>query len=327
MVSSRSITLLLRRRAMPVLLLALLSGLSACDRTSTQSAPMAPDPAQLRFAKEQQHWRDHRREDLIRPDGWTAMIGRYWLEPGGHYVGRAADNGLRLSKGPAHLGLIELRDDALRLVPDKDAALTLDGQPLQVAATLRADDDPQGASRIGFDDGKGEATVTKRGHRYALRVKHADAPSRQGFTRLEYWPAQRGWQISGRFIPHAPGKTIAIANIIGSIDDMPNPGIVEFGRDGKTYQLEALDGGNGALFLVFGDRTNGHGSYGAGRFIDAPAPSAKGEVVIDFNHAYNPPCAFTSYAACPLPPPENRLDLKVDAGEKSYHAGPAKVAP
>ena len=101
---------------------------------------------------------------------------------------------------------------------------------------------------------------------------------------------------------------------------MPNPGAVEFERDGKTYRLEALDEGDGGLFLVFADRTSGHGSYGAGRFLDAPKPGAAWHVALDFNQAYNPPCAFTPFATCPLPPPENRLDLAIDAGEKTYHS-------
>jgi uncharacterized protein (DUF1684 family) len=109
-----------------------------------------------------------------------------------------------------------------------------------------------------------------------------------------------------------------VANIIGSMDAMSNPGVVEFQHDGKTFQLEALDEGEGVLFLVFADRTSGHGSYGAGRFLDAPMPDAQGRVVVDFNQARNPPCAFTAFATCPLPPPENRLDMAITAGEKAY---------
>jgi len=112
--------------------------------------------------------------------------------------------------------------------------------------------------------------------------------------------------------------SIAIANIIGGVEQVPNPGALEFARDGRTFRIEALDEGEDTLFLVFADRTNGHGSYGAGRFIDAPKPDAQGRVAIDFNQAYNPPCAFTAFATCPLPPPENRLDLAVTAGEKAY---------
>jgi uncharacterized protein (DUF1684 family) len=120
-------------------------------------------------------------------------------------------------------------------------------------------------------------------------------------------------------VPNAPGKMIPVANIIGITENVANPGAVEFQRDGKTYRIEALDEGDGVLSLVFADRTSGHGSYPAGRFLDAPMPDANGNVVIDFNKSYNPPCAFTPFATCPLPPPENRLDLEIVAGEKAYH--------
>ena len=98
----------------------------------------------------------------------------------------------------------------------------------------------------------------------------------------------------------------------------PNAGTLEFERDGRTWRLEAIGEPGRELFVIFGDRTSGHGSYPAGRYLDLPAPDAQGRVVIDFNHAYNPPCAFTPFATCPLPPPENRLDLAVEAGEKAY---------
>jgi len=120
------------------------------------------------------------------------------------------------------------------------------------------------------------------------------------------------------FVPHPAGKTIEIADIIGTLNQVPNPGAIEFQRDGKTYRIEALDEGDDELFLVFADRTNGHGSYGAGRFLYAPRPDAQGRVALDFNQSYNPPCAFTPFATCPLPPPENRLDLAVLSGEKAY---------
>ena len=123
-----------------------------------------------------------------------------------------------------------------------------------------------------------------------------------------------GYEQNGAWV-----RTIEVANIIGGMDAMANPGVVEFQQGGRTHRIEALDEGEGVLFLVFADRTNGHGSYGAGRFLDAPMPDANGNVTLDFNQARNPPCAFTAFATCPLPPPENRLDLAITAGEKAYH--------
>lgn len=294
------------------------AALAACSRPPEEK-PKTMDAAAVAFQHDEDSWRAKRRASLLQPDGWTSLVGLHWIDPGAHYVGSAPDNGIQLSMGPSHLGMLELRGDAVRFVPDKSATLTLDGQPLTQAAALRTDADKAGASVIGFDGGKGSATVIERSGRHALRVRHADAPSRVGFAGIDYWPADRGWKIEGRFLPHPPGRTMEVANIIGSTEAMANPGVVEFQRDGHTYRIEALDEGEGVLFLVFADRTNGRGSYGAGRFLDTPMPDARGRVVLDFNQARNPPCAFTSFATCPLPPPENRLDLAITAGEKAYH--------
>ena len=298
-----------------LLLLALVA--TGCkDKEATHQAAEAKARA---FAVSQQAWRDERRAKLTQPDGWTSLVGLHWIDEGEHYFGSDADNGIRLAAGPAHVGMISRKGDRLRFVPEKGALLTLDGQPLAGATTLRSDADDLGPSKLGFDDGKGVITVIKRGDRYALRVKHADAPTRTDFKGIEYWPGGDDWIVKARFVPNAHGKAIPVANIIGITEDVPNPGAVEFQRDGKTYRIEALDEGDGVLSLVFADRTSGHGSYPAGRFLDAPMPDAKGNVVVDFNKSYNPPCAFTPFATCPLPPPENRLDLEVVAGEKAYH--------
>lgn len=301
----------------------LVQGCNRTDKSTQQEPSMNSQVAESAFARTERIWRETRRATLLKPDGWTSLVGLHWIDRGAHYVGSAADNGIHLSLGPAHLGMIAVDGNTVVFTPDKVTAVTLDQQPLTAQATLRTDADPAGPSVIGFDDGKGQATVIERSGRHALRVRHADAPTRLHFAGLAYWPADPAWIVPARFVPHEAGRTMEVANIIGSTDAMSNPGIVEFQRDGKTWQIEALDEGEGVLFLVFADRTNGHGSYGAGRFLDAPMPDAKGNVLIDFNQARNPPCAFTSFATCPLPPPENRLDLAITAGEKAYkHAAP-----
>jgi len=306
------------KRALPPVLCALL--LAACGGDEAADAARAQREAALAtaFANEQAAWRSERREGLLKPDGWTSLIGLHWIEPGAHYVGSDADNGIRLAIGPEHLGMLRLADGAASFEPDSDAVVTLDGAPLTATATLRTDSDPEGPSVIGYDDGKGLATVIKRGDRHALRVKHADAPTRLQFAGLQYWPGGRDWKVDAKFVPHEAGRTIPIVNIVGMTDEVPNPGAVEFQRDGKTYRLEALDEGGDELFLIYADRTSGHGSYGAGRYLYTAMPDAKGNVVLDFNQGYNPPCAFTAFATCPLPPPENRLDLAIAAGEKAY---------
>ena len=302
-----------------MVVLACLGAAAACHRE-----PTAPDPAQAAsdaaanaaFQQVQQAWRAERLAQLTKPDGWASLVGFHWMDAGTHRVGSGVDNGIHTSIGPEHLGLFTVRGKQVGFVPD--ATVVVDGEPQIGAATLRIDSDPAGPSKLVFDGGKGLVTVIERGGRLALRVKHADADTRLRFTGLDYWPGGRDWQVPAKFIAHPPGKTLPIANIIGTTDLIPNPGAVEFQRGGKTYRLEALDQGEGTLFLVFADRTSGHGSYGAGRFLDAPMPDAKGTVLLDFNQAYNPPCVFTPFATCPLPPPENRLDLAIEAGERDY---------
>ena len=299
------------------LLAAAALAMAACSRDAAPSAAQeaAKAKAAAAFAASERTWRAQRLAELTKPDGWASLVGLHWLDRGSHRVGSAADNGIRLLLGPPHLGVFSVRDGKVRFAAD--AAVTVDGATSR-GGRLRTDADAAGPSVIAFDDGKGLATVISRGGRLALRVKHADADSRVHFTGLQYWPGGPQWRLQARFVPHPPGRTLPIANIIGTTDEIPNPGVVEFTRNGTPYRLEALDQGEGTLFLVFADRTSGHGSYGAGRFIDAPMPDARGRLTLDFNRAYNPPCAFTPFATCPLPPPENRLDLRVEAGEKTY---------
>lgn len=293
--------------------------LGGCDHnrhTDDEAAMSAQQTTD--FNQQQEAWREQRRARLLAPEGWASLVGLHWIDPGAHYVGSNAGNGIALSMGPGHLGMLELRDGRIRLVPEPGTELTVDGETVAGTVQLLADDDPAGPSLIGFDGGRGQATVIKRNNRYALRVRHAQAPTRTGFTGLDYWPANPDWVVQGRLLAHPAGQTMQVANIIGGFDEVANPGVVEFRRDGATYRLEALDDGEEELFLVFADRTNGHGSYGAGRFLYVPRPDADGGLVLDFNRSYNPPCAFTAFATCPLPPPENRMDLAVTAGEKAY---------
>src|SRR5690606_418434 len=171
---------------------------------------------------------------------------------------------------------------------------------------------------VGFDEGRGQLSLVERGGRRALRVKHAEADTLTRLGPLDYWPADPAWRVPARFVAHPAGKTLQVLDTTSQQAPQPNPGLVEFERGGATYRLEALEGEDGGLFLVFADRTSGHDSYGAGRYLYTAAPAADGSLLVDFNRAYNPPCVFTDFATCPLPPPENRLDLAITAGEKKY---------
>ncbi len=247
-------------------------------------------------------WHAGRIERLTAPDGWLSLVGLHWVEPGRHTVGSAADNAIVLATGPAHLGVVTLDDGTLQFTPD----------PASGVAAPAAD-----AKRFDIEPGRSSIEFLERGDRRALRVRDSQAPTRIGFTGIERYPVTERWLVEARFEAHPEGQTIDIANVTGSLDPTGNPGRLHFEIDGQPYSLEALDGNDTELFLIIADRTSGKHTYGAGRFIYIPKP-VDGRTTIDFNRAYNPPCAFTEFSTCPLPPPENRLDLAVTAGELKY---------
>ena len=299
----------------PAAAAALAAVLAACGDTAPP--PPAPKPVDVAFLADLEAFRRQRLQDLMRPDGWTALTGLHWIEPGAHYAGSDRRNGLRLAMAPPHLGMFELRGGRVRFVPERGVPLTLDGAPLRGEAWLRTDADPAGPSRIGFDDGRGGAMVLRRGSRYALRTWHADAPSRLNFSGLAHWPPDDSWRIAAKFVTHPPGRTLEIHDITGNTFAAPNPGRVEFLRDGRTFALEAVEWG-GQTLLIFADLTNAKGSYSAGRYLELKREAGTTAVVVDFNRSINPPCAFTPYTTCPLPPSSNRMELAVAAGEKAY---------
>lgn len=280
---------------------------------STVQAPQAS----AAFSSSEAEWRAERAAALVAEDGWTTVVGLHWLDLPAHYVGSSATSGIRLALGPEKLGLLQQEGGRVYFTPERGVVVTAGDAPVRGRVLLRDDRDPE-PSELLFDAGKGRLSLIHRGGRNALRVRHADAPARTGFAGIDHWPIDSGWVLEGRFVPHPEGRTLEIANIVGGVDAMPNPGVVEFSRDGIDYRLEALEGQDGGLFLVFADRTSGQGSYGAGRYLDTSAPDAGGRVMLNFNRAYNPPCAFTDFATCPLPPTDNRLDLAVTAGERAY---------
>jgi uncharacterized protein (DUF1684 family) len=261
-------------------------------------------------------WRDKRVARLTATDGWLALVGLHWLAPGTQSVGSAPDNDVVLATGPARLGTVTLADGGVTLAL-ADGAEARIGDTDARSATL-APDRSGAATMVRF--GEASFSVIQRGDKFALRVRDPQSKARTGFAGIDYFGIDPAWRFEARFEAHPPGRTIDIVNVLDMLEPMKNPGVVVFEKDGREYRLEALDDtGDGQLFLIFADRTNGRLTYGPGRFLYAPPP-VDGKTIVDFNRAYNPPCAFTPYSTCPLPPPENRLDLVIEAGEKKYAA-------
>lgn len=274
------------------------------------------------YRQDVEQWRAGRIERLTAPDGWLSLIGLEWLKPGDNRIGSAADNDIVLKAGPKHLGVVRLAGDGnMQLSLAVDSGALIDGKAVQQAVLVDdAHAGEAGPTTVSF--GTASFHAIDRGSRKGLRVKDADAPTRQHFAGIDSFPIDSAWRIEATWVPAQPGTMLEMGTAIGTIDKFPVPGKLEFTRDGKHFALLPVieEPGDTQYFIVFADRTSGKETYGAARFVYVDPPKG-GKVVLDFNKAYNPPCAFTSFATCPLAPPENRLDLRVTAGEKKYAGG------
>jgi uncharacterized protein (DUF1684 family) len=156
---------------------------------------------------------------------------------------------------------------------------------------------------------------------YGIRARDLNSDLVKNFTDIDRFPIDQSWDIKSRYEEYNPPKEIVVPNILGQMNKEKSPGAVVFDRNGKTYKIEAVDEGDNNLFLIFADETSGEETYGGGRFLYVNKPDSTGIIDLDFNKAYNPPCVFTKYATCPLPPEQNYLKLKIEAGEKMYGKG------
>jgi uncharacterized protein (DUF1684 family) len=290
--------------------------LVAVAGTATAPAASDADVAELLTHEEQiEDWRKRRHERLSRGDGWFSLVGLEWLSEGENRIGASEESTTRIPNGPADWGTLIVDGDRLSFTPA--AGIEVGGEISDGGEILLASDQT------------GEPTLVRSGnlsfyviHRqsYALRIKDSQAPALLAFSGIENYPFQADWRIQGRFVPAAPGETIEIGNVLGQVTPEPVFGTFEFEREGRTHRLIALGKKDSEeLWFLFADRTTGRETYGAGRFLYSDGMPADGRLVVDFNKAYNPPCAFNDYSTCPLPPLQNRLDMAVAAGEKNYH--------
>ena len=279
------------------------------------------------WQKEISEFREKRAAGLQKPDGWLALVGLEWLQPGETSVGSAADNKVKLSADhPAHLGIFRLENNMVTLLPPKEgfpAGLTVGGSAAK-QQTLRtdADDDKNSPHLI---VGTLDLYAIRRADRFALRIKDAHSPSLQQFHGLNWYPPDSAYRVTAKWIPYTPQKTVSLLTLVGTSYPAPVPGATEFTLQGKTYRLEPVleEPGATELFFIMRDTTSATTTYEACRFLYTSFPSngldKAGELVLDFNKLRNPPCAYTPYATCPLPPPSNRLPVALPVGEKRYH--------
>jgi uncharacterized protein len=298
----------------PLLALALQSGSIAL------AAPAGLEPQAERALVDE--WRAQRVAALTSENGWLTLTGLFWLKDGDNSFGRAADNALVLDN-PAlaeHCGTFTLSGHTVRFTAAPASGVTHDGQPV---SSLELGADTSGQSTV-LASGALRFYVIERAGNLGVRVRDLDNPHRTGFQGLSYFPVTTAWVFEARFEPYQPARRIRIINILGMEQEYESPGAVVFVKDGREWRLDAVleEPGDRELFIMFADATSGHETYGAGRFLYVPLPSA-GRTRLDFNKAYNPPCALNDFATCPLPPLQNHLKLRVEAGEKTYAAGAA----
>jgi uncharacterized protein len=271
------------------------------------------------YTSEIQKWRAERLEEINGENGWTTLVGLFWLNEGQNRFGSDLSNDIVLprNRSPKLAGSLHLSKEVVRLEVKPVAGITNNGTP---AGNMALQTDAEGKPTV-LKMGSLTFFVIKRGEKFGLRVKDKQHPARTRFAGLGYFPIDPNWRLKAKFEPYNPPKIVPIVNVLGMVENMISPGALAFEMNGKTYRLDpVLEKGSKQLFIIFADQTSGKESYGAGRYLYSEPPDSNGEVVVDFNKAHNPPCAFTRFATCPLPPRQNRLGLRVDAGEMKYRA-------
>ncbi len=271
-------------------------------------------------------WRVEHTTELLKPDGWLSLVGLEWLQAGDNSVGSAPDNKIRLATGPAHLAILHLEGETVTLNPPPGgfppdflvAGAAAKTQP------LRAEPNKDKVSPR-LTVGTLNMYVIRREARFALRIKDAHSPAIVGFQGLKLYPEDNSYRVTAKWIPYVPAKTITLATLVGTNYDQPVPGVAEFVLAGKTFRLEPVleDPAVAKLFFILRDTTSTTTTYGACRFLYTGFPTngldKPGELVLDFNRLENPPCAYTPFSTCPLPPAGNRLPIALPVGEQRYH--------
>lgn len=263
------------------------------------------------YVAEVEVWRQAREDALRTPDGWLALTGLFFLEEGTHSVGSAPENAIVLPAGaPANLGTLDFFAQQATLHVQTDVPVMADGAPVR---TIRMVDN-KGQSPTLVTVGSVAFFIHHVGEHYAVRVRDAQNPAIAAFAGCRWFPVNVAYRVQGRFVAHDAPRDVPIDTYAGVGAVYPSIGWVEFDLLGQALRLLARQGGPGQLSFVLRDATAGRETYGLARFLFADL-SDDGAVTLDFNKAINPPCAFSPYATCPLPPPENVLAVRIAAGE------------
>ena len=265
------------------------------------------------YASEIEAWRVDREERLRADDGWLTLSGLFFLHEGDNSFGSSPTNDIVLRTGPEHAGIVSLQDGAITAHAPEGETLSVDSRDTAVARLSPC----EGDDRPTIDLGPLKLFCHLSGDRLAIRVRDPESEIRRGFTGLRWYPVDESYRVRGRYIPHSEPRMIELANTLGDILTLQTSGSVAFDLHGQELRMTAVDYDD-RLWFIFRDLTSGSETYPAARFLYADPPSGDRWTTVDFNQAYNPPCAFNPHTTCPLPPPENRLPVRIEAGELEY---------
>jgi hypothetical protein len=299
---------------------------SAEPESATTAPPASPDAA---WQQDLAAWRASREQDISSPSGWLTLVGLDWLKPGINSVGTAADNAIRVrANAPEHIGLLTIVGKTVQLLAPSGgfpADLQVDGARAREGELDTSTTTTTGAAKPPIIAWHGlTLAVLPRGDRFALRIKDSDAPARTSFHGLNWYPPDPKFRVEAKWIPFTPPRILKIPTVLGTTIDQPSPGIAEFRMGNTTLRLEPVIEvpGSQILFFLLRDATSRTSTYETARYLHTGLPdhglNQPGTLILDFNRLENPPCAYTPYATCPLPPELNRLSVSIDAGEKRY---------
>lgn len=283
---------------------------SSCN----DSKEISDDPS---FVKAELEWREARDQSMRSPTSWLTIAGLYWLDEGENTFGTDPENKFRLPEGsgPPFAGKFILHDEKVKVVSSAGSVLRSEGKTIE-EMVLKSD--KTGKPDI-IDLNDLRMWVIERGGRLAIRLRDLNAPRYKNYSGLEFFPPRKKYHIKADLVLYNPPKTVTLGTAIGTETNMVSLGVVKFLLNGKEYRLDAFEEepGSKTLFIVFKDETSGKETYGASRFMEVHLLD-DGSLDLNFNRAYNPPCAYTPHATCPLPPPQNILPVRIEAGEKMY---------
>jgi uncharacterized protein (DUF1684 family) len=285
--------------------------------------PADAEPADAAaYRREIDAWQAQRLEKLTAPDGWLTLVGLYRLEPGTHRLGSGRGCDLQLvDAAPSVIGELTISATGVKLAVKPGVELYANRTRVRTVDPVQLLTDADVTPTV-CRVGSVSFQIIERGGVRFLRVRDAESDVRRRFQGIPRFPVDRGWRVTARLEPTRRPQTVDVTNVLGQTEPQPTPGKLVFELAGRRCELTPVGGPGEPLFIVFADSSNGVTTYEGGRFLSAEPPGDDNTVVLDFNRAINPPCAFTHYATCPLPPRENHLPLSVNAGERKWQEAP-----